>query len=371
MRRPSRLQPIPSLSLALLVTIVAGCARFSAPGSVPPGSVAPGSASPGSVSATPIASGVEPTVAPTTSPVPTSSGAVAAGLALIRQVEGVGHVFVVDADGTVRQVSGLEPDRQVSAVRPLWSPDRTMIAFLPRAIGSGESPQLWLVDADGSNERAVFDAGESISWSPDSHAILFQDSVLTTDTRGQPARIWVLNVKSGEAMQVAVGEVPAWLPSGEEISYVPLANRLENTAVSFVVAPVGGQPRPLTEAHGLRWSPDGTAVAIEKDGGIHLADVNGTNVRHLVDGFSPVWSPDGSRLAYVQGVTREEALPIIGLVDRDGKILWSGVVAGDPVWSPDGSKLAVEVGYPDVSIQILDAATGQTLFQLEGQDPSW
>jgi hypothetical protein len=40
-----------------------------------------------------------------------------------------------------------------------------------------------------------------------------------------------------------------------------------------------------------------------------------------------------------------------------------------PAWSPDRTKLAVEVGYPDASIQVFDAASGATL--LDGEDPSW
>lgn len=363
MHGSSRFHAHPIPSLVLLIALLTGCARFSAPGS---SSLSP------SPSTTPSASPADPT--PTDAPIaePTPSVAVAAGLAMVREVDGVGQVFVVDPDGSVRQVSGLDAGTRIPAVRPLWSPDKRMIAFLPRPIGSGERPQLWVVRADGSRQRPLFDAGESISWSPDSRALLFQDSVLTTDTRGEPARIWVLDVKSGEATQVATGDVPAWLPSGEEISYVPLSNGPGDTLVPFVVTPaLGGQPRPLIRAHGLRWSPDGSALLIEKDGGLLLADSDASNPRHLVDGFSPVWSPDGTRVAYVQGLTQEEALPIIGLVDRDGEILWSDVVASDPVWSPDGTKLAVEVGYPDVSIQVLDAATGETLLELEGQDPSW
>ena len=363
MHGPSRLHAHPVPSLVLLIAILTGCARFSAPGGGTPGP---------SASATPTVSAVGPTPSHAPSAEPTPSLGVAAGLALVREVDGVGHLFVVDEDGSVRQVSGLDPDNQVNAVRPQWSPNKSKIAFLPRSIGSGERPQLWLVEADGSRERALFDAGESISWSPDSGAILFQDSVLTTDTRGEPARIWVLNVKSGLATQVATGDVPAWLPAGDEISFVPLVDGPRDTTVPFVVAPaVGGQPRPLTEADGLRWSPDGTALAIERDGALYLADVDASNPRHLVDGSSPVWSPDGTRLAYVHGVTQEEALPIIGLVNRNGQVLWSDVVASDPVWSPDGSKLAVEVGYPDVSVQVLDAVTGETLLELEGHDPSW
>jgi outer membrane protein assembly factor BamB len=70
-------------------------------------------------------------------------------------------------------------------------------------------------------------------------------------------------------------------------------------------------------------------------------------------------------------MTLEEALPIIGVVDLDGNVLWSEVVASEPAWSPDGTKLAVEVGFPDTSIAILDAATGEVIWEMEGTDPSW
>ncbi|MGC4108479.1 MAG: hypothetical protein QM753_19320 [Thermomicrobiales bacterium] len=61
----------------------------------------------------------------------------------------------------------------------------------------------------------------------------------------------------------------------------------------------------------------------------------------------PRISPDGTRIAFVRNqVNRETGKPesAIWLIDRDGsnrrRLTWTGTRNGDPVWSPDGSKLA-------------------------------
>lgn len=295
----------------------------------------------------------------------------AAGLAVTRVVDGAHQVFVIDSDGSPHEVTGLADAPVIDAVHPLWSPDRSRIAFLPRALGSGTDAQLWVVNADGTDPQPVADVGESISWSPDSSTILFEDSVLTTDSTGQPARIWLVDVESGEATQFGSGNLPAWLPSGEEISYVPVRSGPEEGLFTFAIAPLaGGAPRPIGQASGAWWSSDG-ALLLQQPDGLYILEADGSQPRRIVAGYSPVWSPDGSRIAFTHGVTQEEALPIIGVVDRQGTVLWSDVVGSEPTWSPDGTKLAVEVGYPDVSIRVLDATTGATLLELEGEDPSW
>jgi Tol biopolymer transport system component len=341
----------------LLLAFVTACAGASSPSSSP--SVPSESAS------------QDTTASPTSEPTPADETS-AAGLALIRAIDGVTQVFVIDSDGTPRQVTGFGQHASFAAVRPFWSPDRTQIAFRPRAIGAGTDPQLWLVNADGSDQRPIADVGESISWSPDSTRLLFQDSVFTTDNTGEPPAMWVVEVSTGEVTMLGRGNGPAWAPDGLGISYFPIADVLPTDAQALVVQPLsGGALREIARAQGAWWSPDGTALLLAQDDGLHLAETDGSNARHLVDGFSPVWSPDGSRIVYTYDQTPEEALPIIGVVDRDGQVVWSGEIGGDPTWSPDGTKLAVEVGFPETSIHILNADSGQVIWELAGEDPAW
>jgi Tol biopolymer transport system component len=298
---------------------------------------------------------------------------VAAGLALVRPVDGVPQVFVIGEDGSARQVSGLGEHASVAVLLPIWSPDRTRLALRPQWVGSGPYPRLWVVNADGTRQRELAEVGENISWSPDSTTLLYEDSGLTVDTTGEPPRLWLLDVASGEARVIGRGTSPQWLAGGERIAYRPIpTGPVEDEAQPIVIMRLPrGEPREVVVARDAWWSPGSELLLLQQADGLHLAGPDGSGDRLLVDGFSPVWSPDGSRVAYQHGVTLEEALPIIGVVDVEGNVLWSDVVAGEPAWSPDGMKLAVEVGLDDPSIAILDAATGEVIWELEGTDPAW
>ena len=99
-----------------------------------------------------------------------------------------------------------------------------------------------------------------------------------------------------------------------------------------------------------RLSPDGRRLARQRIGttpALWVEDLErGTRVRVATVGLFPVWSPDGSRLAYVTG-TRFE--PQLSLIAADG----TGGVTVRPCprtyclpsdWSPDGRSLIVNLG---------------------------
>jgi Tol biopolymer transport system component len=344
--------------------VLAGCLAGSPPSATPMLSLGAGSV-PASASAAP------ETGSPTPGPTPVDAS-VAAGLALVRPVDGVSQVFVIDPDGSARQVSGLGEHASVAVVLPFWSPDRARIALRPRLVGSGNYPPLWVANADGTGQRSLETVGESISWSPESTTLLYEDSVLTTDTTGEPARLWLLEVESGKARVIGRGNGPAWLADGERISYAPIrVGPSEFGDTQYVVQRLpGGEPRPLVRAAQLWWSPDGSAMLLEEADGLYLADADGANQRRLLDiGGAAVWSPDGSRFAF-SDVT-DDGTFVVGVADRQGTVLWSGVPGVEATWSPDGTKLAIEVGTGELFLQILDAGTGEVIWELEGNDPAW
>jgi Tol biopolymer transport system component len=303
-------------------------------------------------------------------PEPTPADATAAaGLAFVRAVDGLEQVFVVDPDGSERQVSGLAAEHaSIGGAQPDWSPDRTMIAFGPPTIGSGLDPQLWIVNADGTEQRPLATLGESIEWSPDSTRLVWCDSVFTTDNTGEYARIWIGDAASGDVTQLEPrGTLTHWLPDGEHISYAP-----PESEPHIVVIPVtGGEPEDLIAGVGPWWSPDGGRMLLEREDGIHLASADGTGEALLLAGAaSPAWSPDGTRIAF--GDIDDGGNFVVGVADLEGNVLWTDVAGSDASWSPDGTKLAVEVYDPDGPfIHILDAETGAALGEVDGRFPDW
>ncbi|MCX8048294.1 MAG: Tol-Pal system beta propeller repeat protein TolB [Methylohalobius sp.] len=114
---------------------------------------------------------------------------------------------------------------------------------------------------------------------------------------------------------------------------------------------------------------------------LQIADADGYNPRTVVISpeplMSPVWSPDGKKLAYVSFESRRPAVYIQTLSTGERiRVAQFPGINGAPAWSPDGSKLAMTLskdGSPD--IYVLDLATRQLRRLTESAaidtEPAW
>ncbi len=122
------------------------------------------------------------------------------------------------------------------------------------------------------------------------------------------------------------------------------------------------------------WSPDGKTIAftsyVQNATGIYLMDSTGGNIRQIYngDGVGVTWSPDGKWLAFSQSGTLYKTKPtgdsLTTVTDVSGAIR--------PAWSPNGSKIAFVQRSPGIGIWIYDFKKNSSTQLLSyGDFPSW
>jgi TolB protein len=111
----------------------------------------------------------------------------------------------------------------------------------------------------------------------------------------------------------------------------------------------GDTPISALRGDAPAWSPDGTRLAFAGDSGIYVMNADGSGmIRVIVDGTEPTWSPDGRRIAFAMVHHDSTGADTswtqrIAVVNADGSGFgWMSVGPTDfsPAWSPDGQRIA-------------------------------
>ncbi len=95
--------------------------------------------------------------------------------------------------------------------------------------------------------------------------------------------------------------------------------------------------------HSVAISPDGNRVAwAERKGGISVANIDGSSLRHLTHGDEEevAWSPDSRAVAYVGGPAARKQLFVARGEAAPRQITNASGYLAEPQWSPDGQSIA-------------------------------
>ena len=257
---------------------------------------------------------------------------------------------------------------------PGFSPDGTKLSFLrggPSDCGKADCGLLMMVsDIDGSNARQLTPEPVSsldwAAWSPDGSKIAF----LEADTVNGFGRVLAIANVDGSGVRVDPAHrhvYPAgWLPpNGAEIVVRQDHLGPSDPRVGIYAVRVDGsgrRPLSVAPAHSdndyqqVAVSPDGHLLAYRDDGDpggfqIHVLDLRTQKDWTLLGPkgqWGPAFSPDGTKVAYVQGVNGDLYQLAVAPVDgsSEGTLLGKAVPIGSDgpsinnySWTPDGTAI--------------------------------
>jgi TolB protein len=248
-------------------------------------------------------------------PATAASGSLSAEIAYEKDVDGNTDIYVIPAGGGVERRLTDEPRGDGM---PRWTSDGKRIVFNSERTGEW---QLWEMQADGSGLRRLRtnDAREFQSDpSPDDRQIAFLSYIEGHE------KLFVMDRSSGAArVLVDHGDVilgnPHWSPDGKQITYS------SNAHIGHQIYRIDVATAKESRVSGLtsggcepRFSRDGKKIVYVSRGHMRPTsrlvehDIESDEEKVLVDwpalNYDPVYSPDGTEIAFASNITGEWVL---------------------------------------------------------------
>jgi Tol biopolymer transport system component len=218
-----------------------------------------------------------------------------------------------------------------------------------------------IVTSPNSSSSLKIAQGDNPSWSPDgTHVALREPSPSLSGSSGD---VWVVPVgdPNDQARRLTfsggVFGPPTWSPDGTSVAYLREVVRDSNDWDVWVVPAAGGDPRRVTATRGrkenLAWAPVGkwllyarfpqpSPTAVPH---VTVTDATTGATRTLAAGVAPVWSPDGSQIAFLASGDHVAVMAADGSAPHELTSLRS-MGSGDPAWSPDGRQVVFGAASP-------------------------
>jgi Tol biopolymer transport system component len=276
------------------------------------------------------------------------------------QAEVEAHLWTSNPDGSnpIQITSGARSADGFGGLA--WTPEGRIV-FVARR---GEAPDIFIADADGSNQRPLVTDG-----SVKSDPVVTADGkrLLFTSRRDLTSHIFSMDLRGGAVSPLTQGEgelTPIPSPDGKWVYFATRDPARYFSGVLWRIPVEGGERNKVTDKgiQPLALSPDGKVLAgnIWDDTAhrVRLATISRDGTEALrVFPLGPrtvAWTPDG-RLTYVEnvrGVGNVWQLPLDGTPPRQlTRFLTDRVIAF--AWSSDGTKLAAARGKMTSDVVIL------------------
>jgi Tol biopolymer transport system component len=273
-------------------------------------------------------------------------------------------VLVNAADGQVTALTQNDTEDRA----PVFSPDGDRLAYV------GGGPSVHVVDlASGQQQKigevpSAYSGGPrfaALAWSPDGTKLAFATRwlYLVNPHGGEPVRL--------SETEVSSDDTPAWSPDGTRIAFV---SRYTGSQDLFVVNADGSGETRFPDSrweHSPAWSPS-EQLAFFLGEQIHVMDFDGSNRRAIGLGSAFAsrgaglrWSPDGRALAFhgpgaFAGSCGGSSSQEIYTVSSDGGEMTNltnhPAADFDPQWLPDGERISFQADANSIYVMDRDGS---------------
>jgi WD40-like Beta Propeller Repeat len=223
---------------------------------------------------------------------------------------------------------------------------------------TSQAAGIWVRDASGAKVQLSSWYGSAdwmsgdFAWSPDGTRIAYA-------TPGLDSGLYIANGDGTQPTPVpgtedlTVDQVPpSWSPDGTRLAY-SISGPNDHNQVHLIQLDTGVRTDLVEEGRDPVWSPDGRHMAFVASAGIGVVNADGGDFTLVgKDGYEFAWSPDGTRIVYHVEYREQPSNDFheeLWVVSSDGahraNILPVGCCPGGIVdegfaWSPDGSRIA-------------------------------
>jgi len=278
---------------------------------------------------------------------------------------------------------------------PVWSPDGSKISFVNYRDGRA----LYIINSDGTGRKRLlnkFSVTGYPSWSIDGLALFF---AVEFQENFYGTFIFMTNLKSGEVKNIiqnerTINEFPKMSGDGKFIAF---NSRRDKNGEIYIMKPDGSEQRNITDnpAEELlaEWSYDSKNILFTSDRNsnykemktitpprdIYLLNINSQELRnisnHSADDYNPVFSNDGTKIAFVSNRDEDKTLAGLFVIKSTGeknlRIATERGCISNISWSIDSANLVFHLFNNGKNSLYVVKPDGTKFYLAEGFSPVW
>jgi Tol biopolymer transport system component len=275
-------------------------------------------------------------------------------------------VYTMNPDGSdVRQITHLSADR--AANWEFWSPDGKQIVFNEGPADVGGVGEIWLMNADGSNQHLILKeddfSDDRPSFTPDGNSVLFNRcSRLVEECAIYRVGLDGTGLTPLTKYELGIQDLSASAsPDGQSLLFTGISHDGIIAALYLQTSKASLQrltPVPLS-ARQPNWSPDGKLVAFSshccnpQNEEIWVVGPNGSGLRRLTSNgndyfagphdFHPSWSPQADAIVF-QRVAPDFSSSAIFVMKPDGTGLTKAITLPHSERDIGARKISIRLG---------------------------